>query len=128
MASFSLLFSIWFVKTAVILSASIEFLRFFSRNLNFNNAALQLVEGKLKKNGYSNLPPIMMRAAPQQDTAFSEDQLGDYHIYQLNESINLLARESITTRLYPSKTISIEKTYLFGNDERRQKEEPLAIE
>ena len=97
-------------------------------NLNFNNISLQLVEGKLKKNGYSNVPPIMMRAAPQQDTGFSEDQLGDYHIYQLNESINLLARESITTRLYPSKTISFEKTYLFENDERRQKEEPLAIE
>ena len=97
-------------------------------NLNFNNISLQLVEGKLKKNGYSNVPPIMMRAAPQQDTGFSQDQLGDYHIYQLNESINLLARESITTRLYPSKTISFEKTYLFENDERRQKEEPLAIE
>ena len=97
-------------------------------NLNFNNVALQLVEGKLKKNGYSNLPPIMMRAAPQEDTQFTEDQLGDYDIYQLNESINLLARESITTRLYPSKTISFEKTYLFENDERRQKEEPLAIE
>ena len=97
-------------------------------NLNFNNISLQLVEGNLKKNGYSNVPPIMMRAAPQQDTGFSEDQLGDYHIYQLNESINLLARESITTRLYPSKTISFEKTYLFENDERRQKEEPLAIE
>ena len=97
-------------------------------NLNFNNISLQLVEGKLKKNGYSNVPPIMMRAAPQQDSRFIEDQLGDYHIYQLNESINLLARESITTRLYPSKTISFEKTYLFENDERRQKEEPLAIE
>ena len=97
-------------------------------NLNFNNISLQLVEGKLKKNGYSNVPPIMMRAAPQQDTGFSQDQLGDYHIYQLNESINLLARESITTRLYPSKTISFEKTYLFENDERRQNEEPLAIE
>ena len=97
-------------------------------NLNFNNVSLQLVEGKLKKNGYSNIPPIMMRTAPEQNNGFSEDQLGDYHIYQLNESINLLARESITTRLYPSKTISFEKTYLFENDERRQKEEPLAIE
>ena len=97
-------------------------------NLNFNNISLQLVEGNLKKNGYSNVPPIMMRAAPQQDTGFSQDQLGDYHIYQLNESINLLARESITTRLYPSKIISFDKTYLFESDERRQKEEPLAIE
>ena len=97
-------------------------------NLNFNNVSLQLVEGKLKKNGYSNVPPIMMRTASEQNNSFSEDQLGDYHIYQLNESINLLARESITTRLYPSKAISFEKTYLFENDERRQKEEPLAIE
>ncbi len=76
-------------------------------NLNFNNVSLQLVEGKL---------------------GLIEDQLGDYHIYQLNELINLLARESITTRLYPSRSISFEKTYLFENDERRQKEEPLAIE
>ena len=65
----------------------------------------------------------MMRTAPDQDTGLIEDQLGDYHIYQLNELINLLARESITTRLYPSRSISFEKTYLFENDERRQKEE-----
>ena len=36
-------------------------------NLNFNNVSLQLVEGKLKKNGYSNIPPIMMMTAPYQD-------------------------------------------------------------
>ena len=97
-------------------------------NLNFTNVTLQLVEGKLKRNGYVNTPPIMMRANPKEIDGFDEEQLGDYHIYYLGEKINLLARESITTRLYPSKTISFEKTYLFENDERRQKEEPLAIE
>jgi len=70
----------------------------------------------------------MMRANPKENDGFDEEQLGDYHIYYLGEKISLLARESITTRLYPSKTISFEKTYLFENDERRQKEEPLAIE
>ncbi len=97
-------------------------------NLNFNNVTIQLVEGKLKQNGSISNPPIMMRAAPQTEQGLKNERLGDYHIYELNENINLLANESITTRLYRSKTISFEKTYLFENDERTQKEEPLAIE
>ena len=97
-------------------------------NLNFDNVAIQLVEGKLKQNGLINRPPVMMRTSPQDEQGLNNERLGDYHIYELNEPINLLAKESITTRLYPSKMISFAKTYLFENDERAQKEEPLAIE
>ena len=42
--------------------------------------------------------------------------------------MGLNGEESITTRLYASKTVSFQKTYLFENDERNQREEPLAIQ
>ena len=84
-------------------------------NLNFDNVAIQLVEGKLKQNGLINRPPVMMRTSPQDEQSLNNERLGDYHIYEVNEPINLLAKESITTRLYPSKMISFEKTYLFQN-------------
>ena len=99
-------------------------------NLDFENVSLQLVEGNLKQNGHMNVPPLMMKTIdPSQENAEpQEDQLGDYHIYQLGEKIGLMGEESITTRLYSSKRVSFQKTYLFENDERSQREEPLAIE
>jgi len=88
------------------------------------------VEGNLKQNGHMNVPPLMMKTmnSPQENAEPQEDQLGDYHIYQLGGKIGLMGEESITTRLYSSKRVSFQKTYLFENDERSQREEPLAIE
>ena len=99
-------------------------------NLDFENVSLQLVEGNLKQNGHMNVPPLMMKTidSSQENAEPQEDQLGDYHIYQLGGKIGLMGEESITTRLYASKRVSFEKTYLFENDERSQREEPLAIE
>ena len=72
----------------------------------------------------------MMRsmAAPNETTGPQEEQLGDYHIYNLGGKVGLMGKESITTRLYPSKKVSFQKTYLFENDEQSQTEEPLGIE
>ena len=99
-------------------------------NLDFKNLSIQLVEGKLKQNGNFNTPPIMLRSMSnnEKNSEMKEDPLGDYHIYSLANKINLKGEESITTRLYSSREISFEKTYLFENDEKSQKEEPLGIE
>ena len=35
---------------------------------------------------------------------------------------------TIITRLYPSRNVSFIKTYIFENDEKSQKDEPLSVE
>ena len=99
-------------------------------NLDFTDLSLLLVEGKLKQNGSIALPPVMQRAmaSPQDDMGPKEEQLGDYHIYHLGGKMGLKGEESIITRLYAPKKVSFRKTYLFENDERSKREEPLAIE
>lgn len=99
-------------------------------NLDFTNLSLLLVEGKLKQNGAGSPPRVMYRAmaAPQENVAPKEEQLGDYHIYHLGGKIGFRGGESIITRLYAPKKVSFQKTYLFENDERSQREEPLEIE
>ena len=99
-------------------------------NLDFTNLSIQLVEGKIKKNGSINIPPIMLRSMSdsEKNSRMKEDPLGDYHIYTLGNKIDLKGEESITTRLYSSREVSFEKTYLFENDEKSQREEPLGIE
>ncbi len=99
-------------------------------NLDFTNLSLQLVEGILKQKGSVSIPPVMLRsmAPPQEDYVPKEEQLGDYHIYHLGGEMGLNGEESITTRLYVPKKVSFQKTYLFENDERSQREEPLGIE
>ena len=37
-------------------------------------------------------------------------------------------KETLVTRLYTPRQINFEKTYLFENNEKSQKEEPLSIE
>jgi hypothetical protein len=93
-------------------------------NLDFSNVTLQLVEGQLKRSRSVSQPKVMYKAieAPQ------EDQLGDYHIYHLGGKMSINGKESITARLYAPKKVSFQKTYLFENDERSQREEPLGIE
>ena len=68
-------------------------------NLDFENVSLQLVEGNLKQNGHMNVPPLMMKTidSSQENAEPQEDQLGDYHIYQLGGKIGLMGEESITT-------------------------------
>ena len=65
------------------------------------------------------------RLAP--DPAMTKDDLGDYHIYQLNDLHDLSAKESVTVRMYGPLNVKYKKTYVFENSERRQKEEPLEV-
>jgi len=97
-------------------------------NLDFKNLSIQLVEGTLKQNGNVRTPSIMKRAIAESVSEPKEESLGDYHIYTLGSKIDLKGEESITTRLYSSREVSFEKTYLFENDEKSKKEEPLLIE
>ena len=100
-------------------------------NLDFRKTSIQLVEGQLhnfknnkispQKNKYVMAP----RLAP--DPGMTKDDLGDYHIYQLNDLHDLSAKESVTVRMYGPLNVKYKKTYVFENSERRQKEEPLEV-
>jgi len=95
-------------------------------NLNFSNLTLQLVEGELKSPLQSQTEemPSLMKSRNQKN----EKSLGDYHIYKIPAPVDLKAGENIIIRLYDPRQVNFIKTYLFENDERNQKQEPLAIE
>ena len=105
-----------------------------SSNMDFKNANLQLVEGNLNK-ARTKEPPRperMSRALSMQTnenmSMMNKDELGDYHIYSLNETHDLGAKENITVRMYGPLDVGYEKKYVFENTERRQKEEPLEVQ
>ncbi len=96
-------------------------------NINFENITLSLVEGQLNMDTQQNSQMRFIENKSSKPTAIIS-QLGDYHIYSINSDISLISKETIITRLYPSRKVSFNKTYLFENDERGQKEEPLSVE
>ena len=96
-------------------------------NINFENINLSLVEGQLNMDIQQNTQMRFFENKSSKPTA-KISQLGDYHIYSINSDISLISKETIITRLYPSRKVSFNKTYLFENDERGQKEEPLSVE
>ena len=106
-----------------------------SSNMDFKNAFLQLVEGNLNK-PRTKEPPRLERmnhalSMPANGGAMSrmvKDELGDYHIYSLNETHDLGGKENINVRMYGPLDVGYEKKYVFENTERRQKEEPLEVQ
>ena len=96
-------------------------------NINFENITLSLVEGQLNMDTQQNSQMRFFENKSSKPTA-KISQLGDYHIYSINSDISLISKETIITRLYSSRKVSFNKTYLFENDERGQKEEPLSVE
>ena len=103
-------------------------------DMGFESANLQLVEGHLNKaNGKRPRPERMNRVAAmavQSDAMpmMDKEELGDYHIYSLNDAHDLGAKESITVRMYGPLDVGYTKKYVFENSERRQKEEPLEVQ
>ena len=97
-------------------------------NLNFIDVNLKLIEGSLNNKNNLSRSKGIAKYSQTRDPVFQQNQFGDYHIYNLNQKINLMQNESLFARLYPSKNISFMKTYLFENGERNQKEEPLLVE
>ena len=100
-------------------------------DMGFKNTELKLVEGNLNKANAKRLRPEMINrtSATSNDILnMSKEELGDYHIYSLNDKHNLGARESITIRMYGPLEVGYNKKYVFENSERRQKEEPLEVQ
>jgi len=105
-----------------------------SSNMDFNNAVIQLVEGNLNKVNIKRPRPERMNRAASMNAnkdvmpMMEKDELGDYHIYSLNDTHDLGAKENITVRMYGPLDVGYEKKYVFENTERRQKEEPLEVQ
>lgn len=102
-------------------------------NMDFESSKIQLVEGninKVKKKTIRAERSNRTIATAQLDASslINLDQLGDYHIYALNEIHDLGAKENITVRMYGPLDVGYSKKYVFENTERRQKEEPLEVQ
>jgi len=103
-------------------------------DMSFNNSSLKLVEGNLNRyNEKRPRPerlnrPMTMAAQNDASSMMDKNELGDYHIYTLNEKHDLGAKENITVRMYGPLDIGYSKKYVFENSERRQKEEPLEVQ
>jgi len=100
-------------------------------DLDFKDTQIQLVEGILNKPKMSRFRPdqsFKMAARAESKPAMNQAELGDYHIYTLNSTHDLKAKENITVRMYGPLNVGYVKTYVFENTERRQKEEPLKVE
>ena len=102
-------------------------------DMNFEETTLQLVEGNLNKiDGFRPRSEKNSRPSIASVNNFSPrmniDELGDYHIYALNDNHDLESKENITIRMYGPLDVKYVKTYVFENSERRQKEEPLEVQ
>ena len=103
-------------------------------DMSYKNAKLQLVEGNLNKSKIERPKPermnrsIAMAKSKEVMPKMDKEELGDYHIYSLNDMHNLAAKENITVRMYGPLDVDYTKKYVFENSERRQKEEPLEVQ
>ena len=124
----------WDANYRFIIDSSIDEAQFIAEaaitnesNINFENAALSLVEGKLNMNE-SNASSIAPRSKVLKNSNPNRSDLGDYHIFNIDSDMSLITKETIVTRLYPSRNVSFVKKYIFENDEKSQKDEPLTVE
>ena len=103
-------------------------------DMSFDNSSLKLVEGNLNRYNEKRQRtvrlnrPMTMAAQNDASSMMDKNELGDYHIYTLNEKHDLGAKENITVRMYGPLDIGYSKKYVFENSERRQKEEPLEVQ
>ena len=102
-------------------------------DMGFESSKIQLVEGNLNKLRSKRNPSeragrsfstLQLDATKLMDS----NELGDYHIYSLNDTHDLGAKENITVRMYGPLDVGYSKKYVFENTERRQKEEPLEVQ
>ena len=102
-------------------------------DMGFESSKIQLVEGNLNKLRSKRSPAERSArsfSALQLDASklMESEELGDYHIYSLNDTHDLGAKENITVRMYGPLDVGYSKKYVFENTERRQKEEPLEVQ
>ena len=124
----------WNANYRFIIDSSIDEAQFIAEaaitnesNINFENAALSLVEGKLNMDESPYAPTTSRSNIPKTSYPI-RSELGDYHIFNIDTDMSLITKETIVTRLYPSRNVSFIKTYIFENNEKSQKDEPLTIE
>ncbi|MFQ6613670.1 MAG: DUF4139 domain-containing protein [Fidelibacterota bacterium] len=102
---------------------------------SFSNLELHLVEGRLNRSairpsGATYLRSMVKAAKAESSADFGvpdEASLGDFHIYRLRDHYALYPGDILTTALYEPRKIKYQKTYVFQNSERSQKEEPLEV-
>ena len=113
-----------------------EALIFNDTDLNFEESRLKLVEGDLHKSSvhrpvrYGPKMDMSMRTQGESLThqAMEEVPLGDYYVYSIDNNVSLMPGETVTLTLYSPRNISFNKIYIFENQERQKKEEPLTVE
>jgi hypothetical protein len=94
-------------------------------NMNLFNVDLSVIEGTIPFNSQSNISNTLSRIATKIEDAV---KIGDYYSFTLGNDINL---KSLETNLYPllaKRVINYDKRYIFRNNERDQKDEPLNVE
>ena len=102
---------------------------FNNSSKDYLNTNIQLVEGKL-----NNVKPVRSHSSSKLSMErypapeMKQASLGDYHIYDAGNIKKLIAKESITVRMYGPLSVDYQKIYVFENSERQQKEEPLKVE
>ncbi len=100
--------------------------------LSYNNASLKLIAGTLhrvEERARSGL--YTMEAAPKAASAFKEEALFEYHLYDLQRKISLKNNETKQIRLLQARGITIKKEFLLygiqGYFARSYFEEPLKM-
>ena len=93
-------------------------------NMNLFNVDLAVIEGTIPFNSQSNISNTLSRNAPIVDAV----TIGDYYSFSIGNDINLKSLETNFFPLLAKKVINYDKRYIFRNNERDQKDEPLNVE
>jgi len=104
-------------------------------DMDFTELTLQLVEGDLHRSNRKKYGTRTHRLSSAKSTSYDnapvvadQQALGDYHIYNLSGVFDFTGKNSITVQLYNPRSVKFEKTYIFENREKSQREEPLIVE
>ena len=104
-------------------------------DMDFTELTLQLVEGDLHRSNRKKYGTRTHRLSSAKSTSHDnapvvadQQALGEYHIYNLSGVFDFTGKNSITVQLYNPRSVKFEKTYIFENREKSQREEPLIVE
>lgn len=81
-----------------------------STQAEFNNARIQLLAGE--PNRVNNFQPLVARAQAEAMSADMASQpVGDYHLYELPEAVDLLPQQRRQVRLLAPRTVPVQREY-----------------
>jgi hypothetical protein len=91
----------------------------------FKNTALNLVAGSVNRTTAGVfLPAPPMRSALAESMPgepFSEQQMFEYHLYELDGKTSLMQNETKQLALFEAKNVPVKKTYQFSSNQLNQK-------